>query len=91
MRVQDLSVSKDHAVIDFDYESGSFRLRDTKSRFGTLKLVQEPILIEEDVNVSVQVQKFYINFSVVFEEASLLKKMCSCFKIAKADNDQVSC
>lgn len=85
--MQDLSVSKDHALIDFDYDRNSFRLRDTKSRFGTLKLVQEPILIEEDINISVQVQKFYINFSIVFEEVSLMKKMCSCFKSTKADGE----
>lgn len=74
-------------MIDFDYDTNSFRLRDTKSRFGTLKLVQEPILVEEDQNVSVQVQKFYINFSIVFEEVSLIKKMCSCLKLPKADDD----
>ena len=52
-----------------------------------MKLVQEPILIEEDINISVQVQKFYINFSIVFEEVSLMKKMCSCFKSTKADGE----
>lgn len=49
-KVQDVSVSKAHAIMEVTSDK-NICLKDNKSRFGTLKLIQEPYLIEDSLSL----------------------------------------
>jgi pSer/pThr/pTyr-binding forkhead associated (FHA) protein len=47
MRVPDISVSRYHAIIE--YHNDHFFLKDNKSKFGTLVLLRQPLVIDPSV------------------------------------------
>jgi len=62
LRINDISVSRCHAIIKF--KEGKFYLEDNLSKFGTLVLVKNKTPLLPNFNRAVQVGRTVINFSV---------------------------
>lgn len=63
LRINDISVSRIHAFIKL--ENGSFYLEDNHSKFGTLVLVNKPILMNKhNTNIDLQTGRTILRFSV---------------------------
>jgi len=50
VRINDISVSRQHAVLIFDSNTGKITIRDLKSKFGTLALIKNDLKIKEKKN-----------------------------------------
>ena len=59
VRINDISVSRKHAVLKYNVEEGTLLLRDLKSKFGTLILIKKPLLIKEK-KIHLQIGRTYI-------------------------------
>jgi pSer/pThr/pTyr-binding forkhead associated (FHA) protein len=62
LRINDISVSRCHALIKF--KNGKFLLEDNLSKFGTLVLVKRKTPLLPGFNKAVQIGRTVINFSV---------------------------
>ena len=62
LRVNDISVSRFHAVIKL--KDDGFYLKDNKSKFGTLVLVKHRLSLSPNMTKAVQVGRTVINFCV---------------------------
>jgi hypothetical protein len=62
LRINDISVSRCHAIIKF--KEGRFYLEDNLSKFGTLVLVKNRTPLISNFNKAVQIGRTVINFSV---------------------------
>lgn len=62
LRINDISVSRCHAIIKF--KDGKFFLEDNLSKFGTLVLVKNKTPLIPNYNKAVQIGRTVINFSV---------------------------
>jgi len=62
LRINDISVSRCHAIIKF--KDGRFYLEDNLSKFGTLVLVKNRTPLIPNFNKAVQIGRTVINFSV---------------------------
>lgn len=62
LRIVDISVSRNHAQINFF--GGKFYLEDTRSKFGTLIQVKRPILLEENKELAMQSGRSLITYAV---------------------------
>ncbi len=65
VRINDISVSRTHAVLT--YQSGKVYIKDLKSKFGTLVLVQNDIQINEKP-VALQIGRTYGEFSLISQK-----------------------
>ena len=61
MRINDISVSRTHALLTFN--NNKIYIKDLKSKFGTLVLVQNEIEINDKI-VSLQIGRTYGEFTV---------------------------
>ena len=59
VRINDISVSRKHAVLKYNTDEGTLLLRDLKSKFGTLILIKKPLLIKEK-KIHLQIGRTYI-------------------------------
>ena len=59
VRINDISVSRNHAKLKYNPEDGTILLRDLKSKFGTLILIKNPLLIKEK-RIHLQIGRTYI-------------------------------
>lgn len=74
VRINDISVSRSHAMLKYDQETGRLLLRDLKSKFGTLVLLKRPIEIKEK-KIHLQIGRTYIEASLMgMKEFEKLKK-----------------
>lgn len=72
MRVNDISVSRSHAVISYD--NGKISIRDLKSKFGTLVLIKRPLTII-DKRIHLQIGRTYIDGGLLsFTDYEKLKR-----------------
>jgi len=62
LRINDISVSRLHAMIKF--KNGKFLLEDNVSKFGTLVLINKRTPLSSGFNKAVQIGRSVINFSV---------------------------
>ncbi len=62
LRINDISVSRCHAIIKF--KDNKFQLEDNLSKFGTLVLVKNRTKLVPGFNKAVQIGRTVINFSV---------------------------
>ena len=62
LRINDISVSRCHALIKF--KDGKFLLEDNVSKFGTLVLIKKRVSLLPNFNKAVQIGRTVINFSV---------------------------
>ncbi len=62
LRINDISVSRCHAIIKF--KDNKFQLEDNLSKFGTLVLVKNRTTLVPGFNKAVQIGRTVINFSV---------------------------
>ena len=62
LRINDISVSRCHAIIKF--KDNRFQLEDNLSKFGTLVLVKNRTMLVPGYNKAVQIGRTVINFSV---------------------------
>ena len=74
IRINDISVSRSHAKLRYDVDSGTILLRDLKSKFGTLILIKKPLLIKEK-KIHIQIGRTYIEgWLMGIEEFNKLRK-----------------
>ena len=59
IRINDISVSRKHAILKYNIDEGTLLLRDLKSKFGTLILIKKPLLIKEK-KIHLQIGRTYI-------------------------------
>ena len=59
VRINDISVSRNHAKIKYNLDDGTLLLRDLKSKFGTLILIKNPLKIKEK-KIHLQIGRTYI-------------------------------
>ncbi|MCQ2817275.1 MAG: FHA domain-containing protein [archaeon] len=74
VRINDISVSRSHALLKYDKDTGRLLLRDLRSKFGTLVLLKRPLQIKEK-KIHLQIGRTYIEaFLIPKEEFERLKK-----------------
>ena len=74
VRINDISVSRSHACLKYDIQSGRLLLRDLKSKFGTLVLLKKPLTIKEK-KIHLQIGRTYIEASLMsMKDFEKLKK-----------------
>ena len=59
VRINDISVSRKHAILKYNINEGTLLLRDLKSKFGTLILIKKPLKIKEK-KIHLQIGRTYI-------------------------------
>jgi hypothetical protein len=64
VRVSDISVSRCHALVKFNEQTGRFYLEDNLSKFGTLVLSKGSIKLEPEITKAVQIGRSVISFTV---------------------------
>lgn len=64
VRVSDISVSRCHALIKFNKETGRYYLEDNLSKFGTLVLAKGTIDLDVDMTKAVQIGRSVVSFTV---------------------------
>ena len=64
VRINDISVSRNHAKLKYNESDGTLLLRDLKSKFGTLILVKKPLKIKEK-KIHLQIGRTYIEASLM--------------------------
>ena len=62
--MSDISVSRCHALIKFNSESGRYYLEDNLSKFGTLVLAKGTIDLDVDMTKAVQIGRSVVSFTV---------------------------
>lgn len=72
VRVNDISVSRCHAIIK--YRPEGFYVEDNISKFGTIVLVKGPLVLEEDKTKAVQIGRTVVSFTVRKVDPEKLKK-----------------
>lgn len=84
VRINDISVSRSHALLKYNKDSGRLLLRDLRSKFGTLVLLKRPIEIKEK-KIQLQIGRTYIEAVLMgMKEFEKLKKE----KKSKAQHQQ---
>ena len=74
VRINDISVSRSHACLKYDSNTGGLLLRDLRSKFGTLVLLKRPLTIKER-KIHLQIGRTYIEASLMnMKEFEKLKK-----------------
>ena len=59
IRINDISVSRNHAKLKYNKEDGTILLRDLKSKFGTLVLIKKPLEIKEK-KIQLQIGRTFV-------------------------------
>jgi len=74
VRINDISVSRQHAVLLYDSSSGKITIRDLKSKFGTLALIKNDLKIN-DKKIQLQIGRTFFECSLIStDEYNKLKK-----------------
>ena len=74
VRINDISVSRSHACLKYDSNTGGLLLRDLRSKFGTLVLLKRPLTIKER-KIHLQIGRTYIEASLMnMKDFEKLKK-----------------
>lgn len=73
VRVSDISVSRNHASISLS--NGKVTIKDLKSKFGTLVLMQKPLPLSYNANIKLQIGRTYAELTLISNnEYQVLKK-----------------
>ena len=64
IRINDISVSRNHSCLKYDYESGKLMLKDSGSKFGTLVLIKKPLEIKKN-KICLQIGRTYVEASLI--------------------------
>ena len=74
VRINDISVSRVHALLHYDKNSGRLLIRNLKSKFGTLSLLKRPLVIKNK-KIDLQVGRTFIEANLFsMKEFEMLKK-----------------
>ena len=74
VRINDISVSRVHALLKYDNVTGRLLIRNLKSKFGTLVLLKKPLIIK-DKKIDLQVGRTFIEAVLISKnEFERLKK-----------------
>ena len=65
--INDISVSRNHALLKYNVNDGKILIKDLKSRFGTLVLVQKPLKIN-DKKIHLQIGRTYIGANTMYSK-----------------------
>ena len=86
IRINDISVSKLHSELNFNFENKSLLIKDCDSKFGTLVLIKNPFELKEKESLTVQSGRTLIKAKVIEKEK---KKIFNTQKIdiKKEEND----
>ena len=82
IKINDISVSRLHTKLNFDFEKKSLLITDLKSKFGTLILIKNPFEIKEKESLNIQIGRTFIKAGVT---RSYKKKIFSSIKEEKTD------
>lgn len=86
IKIPDISVSRRHCQIKL--LGSDFYLEDSKSKFGTLGKLNTQVLLRNNTELTVQINRTVLNFK--YKEPWSLKKLCCCLKPAKVTNEPTS-
>ena len=64
VRINDISVSRVHALLKYDNVTGRLLIRNLKSKFGTLVLLKKPLIIK-DKKIDLQVGRTFIEAGLI--------------------------
>ena len=64
VRINDISVSRVHALLRYDSITGKLFIRNLKSKFGTLILLKRPLIIK-DKKIDLQVGRTFIEAGLI--------------------------
>jgi hypothetical protein len=67
IRINDISVSRNHAKLKYNEQEGTLLLSDLKSKFGTLILIKKPLKIKEK-KIQLQIGRTYIEGCLITME-----------------------
>ena len=81
VRISDISVSRNHALIRYD--KGKLFLEDNESKFGTLVQVRRPIALDSESNFSIQCGRTVLSFT-----CRQRTKCFSCFGCGRAESEE---
>ena len=88
VRINDISVSRSHACLKYDSNTGGLLLRDLRSKFGTLVLLKKPLTIKEK-KIHLQIGRTYIEASLMsMKDFEKLKKEKKQKQIHQEKNEQ---
>lgn len=73
--INDQSISQRHALIFYSSLLNKFILQDNESKFGTLKVIQQPLKIEPGVHTYIQIGCTVLQFELEQKD----KKTKTCF------------
>jgi pSer/pThr/pTyr-binding forkhead associated (FHA) protein len=74
LRVNDISVSRTHAVLTFNASTGKICIRDLKSKFGTLALLKNNVQIREK-KLHLQIGRTYLEaFVMTYKDYEKMRK-----------------
>ena len=91
VRINDISVSRKHAILKYNINDGTLLLRDLKSKFGTLILIKKPLTIKEK-KIHLQIGRTYIEGWLMgmaeFEKLRREKKQKHINKLQQSQQNQ---
>jgi len=83
IRISDISLSRCHALISF--EDNKFYIRDNYSKFGTLVMLKNPILVDTQSNgFNIQIGKTIMTITI--KKKFNLLSYCICKKYNRTDD-----
>jgi len=88
IRVNDISVSRKHACLEFS--NSGVVLKDLFSKFGTLVLIQDDILISEDSSLYLQIGRTFGKFCLDKPKGTQNKKQTSVMNVNKSHSGVLS-
>lgn len=86
IKINDISVSRLHSKLNFNFNTKSLLIRDLKSKFGTLVLIKNSFELKERESLFVQIGRSYINLKV--SKSDKKKKIFDFKKIEKKEKKE---
>ena len=98
IKINDISVSRLHSKLNFNFTTKSLLIRDLKSKFGTLVLIKNSFELKEKEALVVQIGRSFINLKVsksdkkkkIFDFKKIEKKEKKEIKIYEKENNEIT-
>ena len=68
IRINDISVSRLHSALKFNFEKKTLLIKDLKSKFGTTVLIRNSVELKKNENLNLQVGRSFISTHVMIKE-----------------------
>ena len=87
IKINDISVSRLHAKLKFNFEKKSLLIKDLKSKFGTLALIKNPLELKEKENITMQIGRTLLRAECI---KGVKKDIFLCKKVERKNNKKKS-